>query len=161
MTAAADFFRSRGGTRNSSDLSQMQWNLLAVPAIVLVVMAVLQAVSFGKFKDWLDGIGVGWPAVVAVVIIVAELLGAASFLQIPMTSALRFANLTLAVLVTGFWFVENLMLVSTSNAGQLTNSGYFGKYLAQAPGWWSVVEISVLLFWVVYSAELLKWRPGR
>jgi hypothetical protein len=160
MTAFADFFKTRGGASNSSDLTQTQWNLLAIPAIVLVVMAVLQVISFGKFKDWLDGIGVGWPAVVAVVIILAEVLGAASFLQLSMPPVMRFLNLTLAVVVTGFWFVENLMLVTTSSSS-LTNSGYFGKYLAQAPGWWSVVEISVLLFWVVYSAELLKWRPNR
>jgi hypothetical protein len=50
-----------GGT---PELSTTSWNLLALPAAVLVVMAVLQIISFGKFKDWLDQIHIGAPAVV-------------------------------------------------------------------------------------------------
>jgi hypothetical protein len=62
-------------------------------------------------------------------------------------------------LVSGFWFVENLYVTSASS-GQLPSSAFFGKYLSQSPGWWTVLEVSLLLFWVIYAAELLKWRPG-
>ncbi|MBX4191126.1 hypothetical protein KW794_03485, partial [Candidatus Saccharibacteria bacterium] len=65
----------------------------------------------------------------------------------------------LAVLVLGFWFVENLYL-ATSSGGQLPSSGFFGNYLNQQPSWWSILEATILLFWVVYAAELLKWRPA-
>jgi hypothetical protein len=140
-------------------LSPASWNVLAIPAAVLFVMAILQVIGFGKFKDFLDNIKIGWPAVVAVVIIIAELWGAVSLLRVPMSNMLRFFGVSLAVLVTGFWFVENLFLVTSDTANALQNSGLFGKYLSQTPGWWSVIEVSLLLFWVVYSAELLKWRP--
>jgi hypothetical protein len=159
MKSLADYGANWGGTSGKPDLSQRHWNMLAIPAVVLAVMAILQIISFGKFKDWLDEIRVGWPAVVAVVIIIAELWGALSLLQLNMNRMMRFAGLSLAVLASGFWFIENLQIASSGGAGQLPNSGLFGKYLSQSPGWWTILEVSILLFWVVYSAELLKWRP--
>jgi hypothetical protein len=159
MRSFADYRANWGGTSAKPDLSQRSWNMLALPAVVLAVMAVLQIISFGKFKDWVDEIRVGWPAVVAVAIIVAELWGALSLLQINMNSMMRFLGVSLAVLVSGFWFIENLQVASSGGAGQLPNSGFFGKYLSQSPGWWTIVEVTILLFWIVYAAELLKWRP--
>jgi uncharacterized membrane protein YphA (DoxX/SURF4 family) len=147
-----------GGTSDKPELSQTSWNLLAVPAIVLTVMAVLQIISFGKFKDWLDGVGVGWPVFIAIIVIIAELWGALSLLQVGIGRAWRWIGLTLAVLVSGFWFILNVTQVTNGTITQAPNSGYFGNYLTQSPGWWSVIEVSILLFWVVYSAELLKWR---
>jgi hypothetical protein len=158
MKSLIDYRANWGGSGGRPELSQRHWNMLAIPAIVLAVMAVLQIASFGKFKDWLDEIRVGWPAVVAVVVIVAELWGAVSLLQINMNRMMRFAGVSLAVLVSGFWFIENLQVAANGGAGQLPNSGLFGKYLTQSPGWWTIVEVSLLLFWVVYAAELLKWR---
>jgi hypothetical protein len=160
MKSLSDYSANWGGSSDKPDLSQRHWNMLAVPAVVLAVMALLQIISFGKFKDWLDEIRIGWPAVVAVVIIVAELWGAASLLNISMSRMVRFVGVSLAVAVSGFWFVENLQIASSGGAGQLPNSGLFGKYLAQSPGWWTILEVTLLLFWVVYAAELLKWRPG-
>lgn len=160
MKSLADYRANWGGSSDKPDLSQRQWALLAIPAIVLAVMAILQIISFGKFKDWLEEIRVGWPAVVAVVIILAEIWGAASLLNLSMNRMVRFLGVSLAVLVSGFWFIENLQLASSGGAGQLPNSGFFGNYLMQSPGWWTILGVSVLLFWVVYAAELLKWRPG-
>jgi len=124
-------------------------------------MAILQAIGFGRFKDFLDNIKVGWPALVAVVIIIAEIWGALSLLRVPMSAMLRFIGVSLAVAVVSFWFVETLFLVTSDTARALQNNGLFGKYLSQTPGWWTVIEVSILLFWVVYAAELLKWRPAR
>lgn len=140
-------------------VSSSNWNLMAVPAAVLAVMAILQIISFGGFRDWLDSVRIGIPTVTAILIIIAELWAAAGLLRIPMNAALRFTGLTLAVLVVGFWFIENLYF-ATSTGGQLPSSGYFGKYLNQQPGWWTVIEATIMLFWVVYAAELLKWRPA-
>ncbi|MBX4188477.1 hypothetical protein KW792_00045 [Candidatus Saccharibacteria bacterium] len=159
MRSYRDYRANWSGGAATPELTPSNWNMLAIPAAVLLVMAVLQAISFGKFKDFLEGINIGWPAVVAVVIIVAEVWGAMSLLRIPMNSALRFLGVTMAVLVTFFWFIENLFLVTSESAKALGSSGYFGKYLTQVPGWWTVVEITVLLFWIVFAAELLKWRP--
>lgn len=158
MRSYRDYRSNWSGGQKTPGLNPMQWNLLAVPAAVLAVMAILQIISFGKFKDWLDSIRVGWPAAVAVVIIVAELAGAVSLLRIPMGAMWRFFGVALAIIVSGFWFVENSYLASSSG-GQLPTSGFFGKYLNQQPGWWTVIEISLLLFWIAYGAELLKWRP--
>lgn len=158
MKSLADYRTNWSGTSAKSELNQRDWNMLAIPAVVLAVMAILQVISFGKFKDWLDGTGVGWPAVVAVVLILAELWGAVSLLQVGMNKAMRWVGLTLAVLVSGFWFVKNIMEATNGTITQAPSSGLFGKYLTQTPGWWTVVEVSALLFWVVYAAELLKWR---
>ena len=159
MRSYSDYRSNWSGGERTPGLNSAQWNLLAIPAAVLAVMAILQIISFGRFKDWLDSVRVGWPAVVAVVLIIAELAGAVSLLRIPMGAMWRFLGITLAVLVSGFWFVENTYFASSSG-GQLPTSGFFGKYLNQQPGWWTVVEVSILLFWIVYAGELLKWRSN-
>lgn len=159
MRSYRDYRSNWSGGESTPGLSPTSWNLLAIPAAVLFVMAILQIISFGKFKDFLDNINIGWPVVVAIVLIIAELWGAVSLLRVPMNAMVRFIGVTLAVLVTGFWFIENLFLVTSDTASALQNSGYFGKYLSQTPGWWTVIEATIALFWVVYAAELLKWRP--
>lgn len=151
---------SAANNSGESKLSQNQWSLLAVPAIILLVMAILQVIGFGSFKDWLKEIGVGWSVFVAIVVIIAEVWGALSLLQINMSKTLRAWGVAVGVLVSGFWFIETMQLATTGTSGQLPNSGFFGKYLTQTPGWWTVLEVAILLFWVVYSAELLK-KPGR
>jgi hypothetical protein len=159
MRSLSDYRSNWSGGTKTPELSSMHWNLLAIPAAILVVMAVLQLISFGKFKDWLDSIRIGIPAVVAVVLIIAELWGALSLLRISMSAMVRFVGISLAVIASGFWFIENLYL-ATSSGGALPTSGFFGKYLNQSPGWWTIIEVSILLFWVVFAAELVKWRPS-
>jgi hypothetical protein len=161
MRSYRDYRSNWSGGEKTPGLSPASWNALAIPAAVLFVMAILQVIGFGKFKDFLDNIKVGWPAVVAVVIIIAEVWGAISLLRVPMSAMLRFIGVSLAVAVVSFWFVETLFLVTSDTARALQNNGLFGKYLSQTPGWWTVIEVSILTFWVVYAAELLKWRPDR
>ncbi|HSW78865.1 MAG TPA: hypothetical protein VLF88_02505 [Candidatus Babeliales bacterium] len=157
MRSFTDYSSNWSVGERTPALSSMQWNLLAIPAAALAIMAILQIISFSKFKDFLESVRIGWPAVVAVALIVAELLGALSLLRIPMHPLARFVGLTLGLLAAGFWFVENLYF-ATGSGGQLPNSGFFGKYLTQSPGWWTIIEISLLLFWILYAAELFKWR---
>jgi heme/copper-type cytochrome/quinol oxidase subunit 2 len=161
MRSYRDYRSNWSGGEKTPGLSPASWNALAIPAAVLFVMAILQVIGFGKFKDFLDNIKVGWPAVVAVVIIIAEVWGAISLLRVPMSAMLRFIGVSMAVAVVSFWFVETLFLVTSDTARALQNNGLFGKYLSQTPGWWTVIEVSILMFWVVYAAELLKWRPAR
>lgn len=142
-------------------LEQSRWSLMAVPAAVLAVMAILQIISFGHFRDWIDSVRIGWPTGTAICLIIAELWAAVSLLRVPLNGAFRFIGVTLALLVTGWWFVENMIFASQGGAGQLPNSGYFGKYLAQSPGWWTILEAAIMMFWVIYAAELLKWRTDR
>jgi hypothetical protein len=159
MRSLGDYRTNWAGGARTPEATAAQWNLLAIPAAVLAVMAILQIISFGRFKDWLDSIRVGWPVAVAIVIIIAELWGAVSLLRVPMSAMLRFWGIALAVIVSGFWFVENLYLATSTN-GQLPSSGLFGKYLNQQPSWWTIIELTLLLFWVVFAAEVLKGRPA-
>lgn len=135
-------------------LSNQQWNITGVLGVVLVVMAILQVIGFSDFKNWLDGVGFGAPAVWAVVLIIAEVWAALGLFKLRMMTGLRMVSGALAILVAGFWFVENLRLVSEGKAGEVANSGFFGKYLTQSPGWWTVIEVTVLLFWVIYALRL-------
>lgn len=132
-----------------------QWAWAAVPGIVLVVMAILQLISFNDFRDTLRPMGLGVPTVWAVCIILAELWGAASFFRIRLSIGFRAVSNFLAGLVAVFWFVDNVQLTSTG-AAQMQNSDFFGRFLAQSPGWWTVLEATVLLFWVVYELALLR-----
>lgn len=157
MRALSRYGSNWSGGVGVPNVNTAGWNILALPAAVLAVMAILQAISFGSFKDFLDGLRIGAPAVTAILIIIAELWSALSLLRVPLPAVFRYFGVLLALLVSGFWFIENLYFTTTSS-GQLPNSGFFGKYLTQSPGWWTVVEVSILLFWVVYGARLLKWR---
>jgi hypothetical protein len=145
-------------------LSTTEWVLSAVPAVVLLVAAILQLISFADFRDILGGFGLPGPTAWAVCVIIAELWGVAGFFKWRLSVGFRAVSHTMAVLAAGFWFVENLQLVSNGMGNQLNNSGFFGRFLAQQPGWWTVVEVSIFLFWVVYKVELLQLnqvRPAR
>lgn len=157
MRGLSKYGSNWSGKTGIPTLDSMGWNILAIPAAVLAVMAILQAISFGSFKDFLDGVRIGAPTVTAILIIIAELWAALSLLRISLPVVFRYLGILLGLLVSGFWFIENLYFTTTSG-GQLPNSGFFGKYLAQSPGWWTVVEVSILLFWVVFCARLLEWR---
>ncbi len=137
-------------------LSAQQWNLVALVGIILIVMAILQLISFNSFKDWLGAIGLKSPATWGVGVIIAELFGAAGFFKLRLTYLVRLLSASLALLVGLFWFVESLQVVTSATAHNLTSSGFFGKYLHQTPGWWTVIEATVLLFWIVYALELSK-----
>lgn len=141
-------------------LTSQQWNLCSLLGVILAVMALLQIISFGDFKDWLDSVGFGAPAVWAVSLIVAELWAALGFFKLPLMNGFRTVSGWLAIAVGGFWFLENLRLVSEGAADQVTNSGFFGKYLHQTPSWWTVLEVSILLFWILYCVRLM-WHKDR
>src|SRR5574337_792909 len=150
-------------TVNPPKLSRNQWNIIGLLGVVLVVMAVLQAISFSDFKLWLGAIGLGAPAVWAVVIIIAQLWAAVGFFRLKLPKIVAAISSLAAVLVGGFWFLENLRLVSQASSGEFDNSGYFGKFLHQSPGWWTVIEITIFLIWVIYSVRLTSaaWTKKR
>jgi hypothetical protein len=137
-------------------LTTRQWVLAAVPGVVLLIAAILQLVSFSDFVDALDSMGLPGPRAWAVCIILAELWGAAGFFMWRLSAGFRLVSNTLAVAVSLFWFVENLQLVSNGVGAQLDNSGFFGRFLTQSPGWWTVLETTVLLFWVVHKVGLMR-----
>lgn len=146
----------RAGNSAEPKLTDRQWNMSSLLGVVLLVMAVLQAIGFSAFKDWLGDAGFSANSFWAAVIIVAEVWGAIGFFKLKLNGVFRWASNLMALLVSGFWFIENLRLVSAGASADLANSGLFGKYLPQHPGWWTVIEVTVLFFWVVYTLELAK-----
>lgn len=135
-------------------LTAREWNVASLVGIVLIVAALLQAISFGDFTNWLNSIGLGSENIWAVGIIVAEVWAAIGFFKLPLMNGFRLLSSLLALAVAGFWFVQNLRLVSEGASGNLTSSGFFGGLLEQSPGWWTVIEVTVFLMLVVYSLRL-------
>ena len=141
---------------NPPKLTNRQWYVTSLLGVVFLVAALLQAISFGDFEDWLTSLGFGSATLWAVGIIVAEVWAALGFFRLPLMNGFRKLSAWLAVLVGGFWFIQSLRLVSEGAAGNLQNSGYFGGYLTQTPSWWTVIGITAVLILTVYSLSLTE-----
>lgn len=137
-------------------LSDQQWNIMGLLGLVFFVMAILQLASFNDFKVWLDNIGLPGPSVWGAVLILGELWAAVGFFKLRLSSLFRMVSAVFALLVSGFWFVENLRLVSDGANSVLQSSGFFGRFLHQSPGWWSVIEASLFLLFVLWAVDLSK-----
>lgn len=134
-------------------LTTEQWTSVSLLGVIFLVMAILQLISFADFRDSLSNMGLSGASTWAAVIIMAELWGAAGFFKIRLSHLFRVVSGSLAVLVSLFWFVENLQLISS---GYVTDqsSGLFGRFLSQTPGWWTAIEVTILLFWTMYAVTL-------
>lgn len=137
-------------------LRDQQWNMVSLLGILLIAMAVTQVVSFTDFKSWLAAAGLSGPTAWAIGIIIAEVWAAIGFFKIRLSYLFRVISAGLALVVSGFWFILNLQLISNGTADTLGNSGFFGRFLAQTPGWWTVLEVTVVLFWTLYALGLFK-----
>ena len=137
-------------------LAEKQWNNIGLLGIVFLAMAVLQLWSFSNFKDLLTSSGISGAASWAVVIVLVETLAAIGLFKIGLSYIARIITATAVVLTSGFWFIETIRLVNGSYVDTLKNSGYFGRFLQQAPGWWTILEATILLAWSMYAVNLFK-----
>lgn len=137
-------------------LTERQWNNVGLLGIVFLVMAVLQVWSFSVFKDWLTTTGISGASSWAVIIILVEVLAATGLFKIGLSYMTRVITAGAVVLTSGFWFIETVRLISGSYLDTLKNSGYLGRFLQQTPGWWTIVEATILLAWSMYAIDLLK-----
>jgi hypothetical protein len=137
-------------------LTERQWNNVGLLGIVFLVMAVLQVWSFSVFKDWLTATGISGASSWAVIIILVEVLAATGLFKIGLSYMTRVITAAAVVLASGFWFIETVRLISGSYLDTLKNSGYLGRFLQQTPGWWTIVEATILLAWSMYAIDLLK-----
>ncbi len=135
-------------------LNRTQWQLSSLAGVVLIVMALLQLASFTDFKSSLTAMGLKGATAWGIVIVLVELWAAAGFFALRLSYFFRMVSAGLAILVSGFWFIENLQLVSSGSS--ISTSDFFGRFLRQAPGWWSIVEASLFLFWVIFVLGLAK-----
>jgi hypothetical protein len=137
-------------------LTKTQWVLVAVPGIVLFVAAILQLASFADFVDALRSMGLPGPTAWAVCLIVAELWGAAGFFMWRLSIGFRLVAYTMALAAALFWFIESVQLVTNNVGSKLDSNGFFGSFLNQKPGCWTVLEATILLFWIIYSIGLMR-----
>jgi hypothetical protein len=137
-------------------LNNEQWMLASLLGLVFIVMAALQIISFTDFKNTLDGMGLSGASTWAAIIILAELWGAAGLFKWRLSPLFRMVSAGLAILIAGFWFVENLSLVANGTGEALQNTGLFGRYLSQTPGWWTTIETTVLFFWTLHVVGMFK-----
>jgi hypothetical protein len=137
-------------------LTTKHWLVAAIPAFIMLLAAILQLISFNDFKEVLDSHGLPGPSAWAVVIIFAELWGAAGLFKWRLSTGFRLVSYAMTIAVAVFWFVHNLQLIATGAADHLDNSGFFGRFLAQQPGWLTVLEVSGFLFLVVYEISFLR-----
>jgi hypothetical protein len=127
--------------------------------IVFLVMAILQLASFNDFKMALSDMGVhSGTAAWAYGVIVAEVVAAIGLLGVKMNGIVRGLGRVAAVLASGFWFLLTLQAVTSmdENSVAIANTGYFGKYMIQAPGWWTVIEVTALMLGTIYALEVSK-----
>lgn len=151
--------RAQGWKVETTDppiLAREEWLVANGLGVLFIVMAVLQLISFDSFKNILDSLGVSGPRAWAFGIILAELFAAVGFFRLRLSYLARVVSAGLAILVSGFWFILNLQAI-TGVGSQAASSGLFGKYLNQTPGWWTVLEVTVLLFWTMYAVALTRY----
>ena len=139
----------------SSSSAKSQFDMSMLLAVVLLVMALLQIVSFSAFSDWFSAIGYSNGSSYAILVIILEILGALGFVRLALPSIVRTVSRICAVLAAGFWFITSIRLV-TDSMSQVSSSGFFGKYLTQAPSWWTVFEATLLMLWTLYALEATK-----
>lgn len=156
MSAKSNLTNWSARAVNPPKLTDQQWGAIGVPGVVLLVMALCQIISFNDFSDVLTGLGLDGSNVWAAVIIVAELWGSAMFFKIRLSNPFKMVSALMAFVASGFWFIMNINLVSDGLSSSAENSGYFGRFLAQGPGWWTVIEATVLLLWVLYGLDLMR-----
>lgn len=105
-------------------------------AVVVVVMVVLQLFSFEKFIPILGEYGLPGgertATLLAALIVVSEVFALPSLLRMPLSVAMRWLSLGLAVLVPVVWTLLGIVAVM---AGVTTNSGLLGSKLAVPAGW--------------------------
>ena len=147
MSAAVKVKRS---TVSSANIGQ-QLDMRMLLSVVFLVMALLQLISFSGFKDWFAAVGFSAPSAWAAVVVIVEIIAALGFVRLALPPMAKRLSWVCALLASGFWFFENVRLVSENMSPQLSSSGFFGKYLAQSPSWWTILEASILLLWALYA----------
>lgn len=150
MATSLKVSRSKVGTAGQ------EANMGMLLGVVFLLMALLQLVGFSGLKDWLSAIGFTSTATWAAIIVIVEIVASLGFFKLALPPVAKMASWAFAIVASGFWFVENIRLVSDGVASNLTSSGFFGKYLQQSPSWWTVIEATVLVFWTLYALGLAK-----
>lgn len=137
-------------------------------AVILVVMAVTQLLTYDKFVTLLgsymlpfDLIGTG---ILAAVIIFMELLALPFLLRLHLSPAMRVVSMVAGWLVIGIWFVLEIWFnhpfILRIGMVPATNAGLLGSTVPLTLGWWTVlfvVALGVLAAWSAWGMWP-RWR---
>lgn len=156
MKTAATLKKSVNQTTEWPKVSNAHAGAVSLLGAVFVAMAVCQLITFNEFEIALALGGLDNQTTWAIGLILAEFLAAIGFFKLRISHLLRVLSAISALAVSGFWFLLNIKLISEGMAGLLPNIGFFGDFLAQSPGWWTTVETTILLLWVIYSLDLMR-----
>ncbi len=143
------------------NLSDKQWALLSIIGAIFIIAALAQIINIRAFTDNLAAIGLTHANFWAGLIILAELWASATFFKIRLSTGFRKASMFFAGLVSGFWLYESIRTAAESAEGTSLSANFFGRFLKQTPGWWTIIEATVFLFLVMWGLDVLKKHTAR
>ena len=120
--------------------------------LVFVLASSLQIIGFQDFINNLSSQGLDGARYWGGAIIFTELWAAASFFKIPLSPLFRTFSNSLAIVVAGYWFLQILRIMS-DNFNISKNANFFGKYLTQHAGWWTLLESGIFLLLVLHVVD--------
>lgn len=136
-------------------LTQTEWVICSLLGAVLIVMALLQLISFGEFSNILYSHGLPAATVWAIGVILAELWAAAGFFRLRLSYLFRAVSGSLALLVAGFWFLISAQSLAVGD--KFSSIGMLGNMVKQRPGLLTVCLSAVFLVWTMYAAALTRY----
>ncbi|HET9850549.1 MAG TPA: hypothetical protein VFP35_02930 [Candidatus Saccharimonadales bacterium] len=144
------------------NLSYGQWQWMAVIGCLFLLMGILQLISFADFSNNFAAIGTGSHKWWGALVILAELWATASFFKLRLSPGFRAVSRFWALAVSLFWFYNDVRQLSEGSdlpyfaGGQVhaASANYFGGFLSQQPGWWTVIEAILFLSAVIYGLNI-------
>lgn len=150
------------------NLTPRQWWLSHLLALIFLAAAILQLINFHDFADNFGALAYPTANLWAGAIIFVELMAAFGFLRVRQSWGFRAVTNYLAVIGGLFWLVNSLRTLSNFDGASIDIDGrsavvsnFFGRYLTQAAGWWTVIEATVFLLLVLYTVEIMRLKAGR
>jgi glucan phosphoethanolaminetransferase (alkaline phosphatase superfamily) len=133
-----------------------------VYAVLLIVMAVCQILTFSQFINQFDSFGFpgGHPFshLLAALIVTSELLALPFLLRARMSPLARYISLVSGWVVGLLWIYVTLFLLTTINS--VMNIGFLGALVNLIPGWWAVF-ISVAFVLLAAWASWGMWPSAK
>ncbi len=129
-------------------------------ATIVTVMVVTQLFSYEKFADVIAHLGFEGEAIIAAIVVGAEVASLPFLLFMTLSPAARVASMIMGWLVVLWWFVASLAANMIVSVG-VVNSGLLGATLEISSGWWSVffvLGLAVLSGWVSWGLWPLRLK---
>lgn len=133
-------------------------------AIIFVVMAVSQLFTFEEFVPYVVAVFGGsaeW-AILAPVLIVAEIFALPFLLSMSVSKAFRWLSMLLSWVVVGIWAA--IVLVTLLTLPSVDTIGFIGMVAPVVPGWWAlcvVIAMALLVIWASWGNWPIASKPKK